>query len=235
MEDNNKINNNISDDLSDETDVIREGAKADCTDCDNNNCSYDCECNDACSINDKKVTELPVGKRVATAAIDLADIVCSAIFLMLVLFMFVFKYVTVVGNSMYPTLHNTDRLIITSLFYTPKQGDIVVIDVPNEDEPLIKRVIATEGQVISLDSETWTVYIDGVPLEENYEINKTSRPMYLGGLQFPYTVEKGKIFVMGDNRNDSKDSRMIGTIEVSKILGKVAFRLYPTEKIGTVK
>ena len=228
MEENNNKN---FDNVPDET-PITEGAAADCTDCKSN---LSCNLEGSCIVNDKKSVDQPVGKRVASAAIDLIDIVCSAIFLMLVLFMFVFKYVTVVGSSMYPTLHNTDRLIITSLFYSPKQGDIVVIDVPGEDEPLIKRVIATERQVISLDSETWTVYIDGVPLDEDYEINKTSRPMYVGGLEFPYTVEKGKVFVMGDNRNDSKDSRMIGTVDASKILGKVAFRLYPTDKMGAVK
>ena len=209
-----------------EDEPITEGAAADCT---------ECKADDTACYFDKPVNTPPLNKRVATAAVDLIDIVCSAIFLMLVLFIFVFKYVTVIGNSMKPTLHNQDKLIITSIFYTPKQGDIVVIDVPGEDEPLIKRIIATEGQTVTLDTEIWRVLIDGIPLEEDYQINITDRSMNEGVIIFPYKVEPGKVFVMGDNRNDSKDSRIIGAVDASKILGKVVFRLSPVKDIGIVK
>ena len=77
--------------------------------------------------------------------------------------------------------------------------------------------------------------IDGIPLEEDYQINITDRSMNEGVIIFPYKVEPGKVFVMGDNRNDSKDSRIIGAVDASKILGKVVFRLSPVKDIGIVK
>lgn len=210
---------------------ITEGRTADCTDCGSDpSCSFD-----QGRISPSRTKDTPVGRKLALAAIDIADVISSAVFLMLVLFMFVFKYVTVVGDSMKPTLENKDKLIITSMFYTPQQGDIVVIDVPGEDEPLVKRIIATEGQTIDLESESWIIYIDGKPLDEDYQINRTNKPMFIGTQTFPYKVETGKVFVMGDNRNESKDSRSLGTVDSSRILGKVVFRLYPSDSIGKVK
>ncbi|OGO89692.1 MAG: signal peptidase I [Clostridiales bacterium GWF2_38_85] len=174
-------------------------------------------------------------QRIVSSVIDLIDIICSAIFLMLILFIFVFKYVTVIGDSMNPTLHENDKLIISGMFYTPQQGDIIVIDEETESEPLIKRVIATEGQVVDIDPESWTITVDGVKLDEDYTINKVAGLMAVGSVQFPYTVEEGKIFVMGDNRNNSKDSRMLGALDVSQILGRVIVRVVPFDQMGKVK
>ena len=158
---------------------------------------------------------------------------------MIVLFLFVFRLVTVEGDSMRETLHNADRLVISDLFYTPKTGDIVVLNPESHtasDEPIIKRVIATGGQTVYIDYDNWEVYVDGNKLDEPYiEAMKLFHPES-GMLGSPvekyngeFVVDEGKVFVMGDNRNNSKDSRSAeyGEIGENRILGKVLFRLYP--------
>jgi signal peptidase I len=159
----------------------------------------------------------------------------------ILLFTFVVKFVTVSGSSMEQTLHNGDRLLISDIFYTPKNSDIVVVDVSgnlnlerdhgiSSSSPYIKRVIATEGQTIDIDPESWTVYIDGEPLDEPYVYHCNSSPMYIdpyGKITYPYTVSEDCVFVMGDNRNGSTDSRFIDEIHEDYILGKVIIRLLP--------
>lgn len=157
------------------------------------------------------------------------------------IFTFVVKFVTVDGTSMLQTFNSRDRLIISNIGYTPRQGDVVVVDVSHNSEtlgysaaaPYIKRVIATEEQVVNIDPFTWTVYVDGKPIEEPYVYHCDDRPMNMGFLRYPYTVPKGCVFVMGDNRNGSSDSRMLGAIENKYILGKAFLRLTP--KFGVIK
>ena len=141
------------------------------------------------------------------------------------------------GDSMLDTMHENDRYILSNLFYTPKQGDIIVFapdeSQQSEDEKLwVKRVIATEGQKVYINPEDNCVYIDDVKYEEPY----ITQPTYLGPIKDnPITVPKGQIFVMGDNRGISKDSRYIGCIDTRRIIGHVLFRVYPFNKIGTVQ
>jgi signal peptidase I len=152
---------------------------------------------------------------------------CYALALMILLFMFVFRYVSVEGDSMLYTLHDTDKLVISNLAYTPKTGDIVVVK--SSPKPLIKRVIAVGGQKVRIDYENWEVYVDDVKLNETYVRRiagvSMSRPPEAPIGEF--WVEEGKVFVMGDNRNNSKDSRELGQFSENDILGRVIFRVFP--------
>ena len=157
------------------------------------------------------------------------DIIVVLLVFMLV-YILCFRMVIVVGGSMYDTLVNGDRLILISnvLYRNPKAGDIVVAskDSFRDGECIVKRVIATEGQEVDIDFNNGNVYVDGVLLEEDYIYTPT---MLYEGVSFPLVVEEGCIFVMGDNRMDSKDSRSteIGLIDCREILGKAVFLLFP--------
>ncbi len=167
-----------------------------------------------------------------------------ALVLMIVLLLFVFRPVTVDGASMQHTLHHEDKLIISNLLYTPKTGDIVVINPEshdNDQEPIIKRVIATEGQTVFIDYENWEVYVDGVKLDEPYiqAMRKEYQAVFGEGvIMHPsevdlyngeFTVADGMVFVMGDNRNNSRDSRSAsyGEMSVNRVLGRVVLRVSP--------
>jgi signal peptidase I len=138
------------------------------------------------------------------------------------------------------TLQHGEKLLVLELFYTPKQGDIIVCqdDCPQLgfDNPIVKRVIATEGQTITMDPETWTVTVDGIPLEEDYVLYYPGRPMGDWDYGESYTVPEGYVFVMGDNRTGSWDSRddAIGPIDERYIIGKVIFRFAPFDSFGPV-
>ncbi len=183
-------------------------------------------------------------RSVLQAVYDYLEVFCYALATMMVLFLFVFRLVTVDGDSMRTTLTNGDKLIISNLFYTPETGDIVVINPENHgdaDEPIIKRVIATEGQTVRIDYENWEVFVDGQKLDEPYirdmmavEKQRWGKDTPMDGTNVPkykneFTVGENKVFVMGDNRNNSKDSRSreYGEMGVNRILGKVIFRLVP--------
>ena len=141
-----------------------------------------------------------------------------------------FRVVVVTGSSMYNTLIDGDYLLlISSTFYRqPQQGDIIVASKDSFDDgkPIVKRVIATEGQFVDIDFETGTVYVDGVALDEAYTYTKTTLDE---GVSFPLRVETGHVFVLGDNRNSSKDSRSpeIGQVDYREILGKAIFLFMP--------
>ena len=182
---------------------------------------------------------------------DWIEIFSSAFLTVILLFTFILRLVTVQGPSMQETLHEKDNLIISHLFFNPRQGDIVVIQVPNPQysTPIIKRVIATEGQTVDIDFETWAITVDGVTLNEpyvNYEYmagdsgERMLRYMKNDDIQLgslPLTVGAGKIFVMGDNRNHSSDSRSasIGQVDVRNVVGRVLVRVFPFDKFGVVK
>lgn len=146
-----------------------------------------------------------------------------------------FRNVVVSGSSMKNTLVNGDFLILVSntIYHEPKHGDIVVVSMESFDDgkPIVKRVIATEGQTVDIDFVTGTVYVDDKPLEESYTLSPTTTN---GGTEFPLEVEEGHIFVMGDNRNNSRDSRFveIGQIDEREILGKAVFLLVPGDPDG---
>lgn len=153
-----------------------------------------------------------------------------------ILFVFVVRLVGVDGESMLPTLHNNDYVLLESNFlYHPdrvKNGDIVVLNVPYyaEQGPIVKRVIATEGQTVDIDFQQGIVYVDGQALADEYTYCPTNAnwdPPY--ALEYPATVPEDCIFVLGDNRNGSTDSRFapVGMIDESCILGKVFLILLP--------
>lgn len=144
----------------------------------------------------------------------------------LLVFLLLFRVIVVSGDSMYSTLWDGDYLLLLSnvFYHTPKQGDIVVISKKSFDNgsPIVKRVIATEGQTVDIDFENGIVYVDGVALREDYINNLTVNPE---GVAFPLTVDEGCIFVLGDNRAVSKDSRNpeIGQIDKREVLGKAIY------------
>lgn len=145
-----------------------------------------------------------------------------------VVFMMFFKVVEVDGASMKPTLNESEKLLVYSLSYTPEQGDIIIVGSTNKDEPpLVKRVIATENQTVEVDYKTGKVSVDGKVLNEDY-ITEMSVPD-ANEVEYPYTVPKGCVFVMGDNRNESSDSRsrLIKAVDENHIAGKVIARIYP--------
>ncbi len=151
----------------------------------------------------------------------------SAILCSILIFVFVGRVIGVDGSSMLDTLHDTDKIIMSNLLYTPKYGDIIVLKTEAFGAtPLVKRVIATEGQTISIEFNTGEVSIDGRVIDEPYIRELTHEKLDYTG---PVFVPKGYVFVMGDNRNASTDSRsnLVGLVDTRQILGKVLFILIP--------
>lgn len=167
----------------------------------------------------------------------LHDIICILSVLLLV-FPLLFRVVQVYGTSMNRTLYDGDYLLLLSstIYREPKPGDIIVASKKSFEDgtPIIKRVIATEHQIVDIDFEEGVVYVDGIALEEPYTLEPTNLSE---GVTFPLEVKEGCIFVMGDNRNASKDSRspQIGQIDKREVVGKVLLLLIPgTNKEGSI-
>jgi signal peptidase I len=155
-----------------------------------------------------------------------------ALIICIIVFVFIFRIVDVSGDSMNPTLLNGDKLVVSDVFYKPKQGDIVIFRKDEyKAEALVKRVIATEGQTIEIDFDRGRVYVDGELLDEPYIAEPTHNQLDFQG---PQTVPEGCVFVMGDNRNASSDSRraQIGMVDERLIVGKVLLRVFPFDSIG---
>ena len=144
------------------------------------------------------------------------------------------------GESMNNTLQHGEMMLVWSLGYTPKQGDIVVLNKTTADflgnRAIVKRVIATGGQTVDIDYTTGTVYVDGVPLDEPYIREEMYLPYVSTMQQTHWVVPEGSIFVMGDNRNASTDSRddRLGTIDEDYVLGKVVLGLWPLSRVGAM-
>lgn len=191
---------------------------------------------------EKHTSEQPKLTRAQAVKSDLffwLQALVMALVVLILLFTFVGRIITVDGSSMLPTLHNKDVLLLRSIAYTPEQGDIIVLTKDFSgytNQPIVKRVIAVGGQTIRIDYEESKVYVDDVALDEPY----TNDPIMFrpgGKLNIDeITVPEGHVFVMGDNRNDSADSRHeeLGAIDNRYILGKAVMILLPFQNFGSL-
>ncbi len=180
-----------------------------------------------------EVQQQPISKN--QNMLEWYEALISAAVVLVLLFSFFFRIIQVDGSSMYPTLTDGDKLIVWGAGYTPDRGDVVIVDsYTSYGKPLVKRVIAKGGDTISIDYSVGTVTVNGEVLQEDY----LAEPTHLSyDVEFPYTVPEGTVFVMGDNRNNSLDSRSsgIGCIEETDILGKVLVCFLPFQNMGIVK
>lgn len=158
---------------------------------------------------------------------DWTKTILTALLVVIVILAFFVRIVNVKGGSMDVTLADADKLLVTSFLYTPKDGDIIIASRGQYlDEPIVKRVIAVEGDTLKIDFEKQEVYVNGELLDEPY----VSSPLKQGDAEIPSIIPEGKVFAMGDNRFDSLDSRYneVGLLNVSDIIGKAQFIVYPT-------
>ena len=177
-------------------------------------------------------TDEKKGKRIWMEIFEWVQALVIAVVIAMLLRTFVFTFVNVRGTSMVPTLQNNDVLIVWRLAYNPQPGDIVVFRPERyPDTPYVKRVIATAGQTIDIDTVSGQIIVDGQTLEEDY-IAEPNR--VFGNIGFPLTVPEDSIFCMGDNRNNSKDSRYtdVGPIPIDDVLGGAAMRIWPLDGFG---
>ena len=160
---------------------------------------------------------------------DWLQCIVTAVICGIFIFVFIGRVIGVDGTSMMKTLHHNDRVILSNLFYEPKNGDVIIFRAPTDkfgDKPLVKRVIAVEGQTIDIDFSTGDVFVDNVLQHEPYINEPTNRRLDFSG---PAVVPEGHVFVMGDNRNFSSDSRDagVGMVDTRYILGKVLMVVIP--------
>lgn len=175
------------------------------------------------------------GKQVDRGLYDWVQTLVCAVSAVVLIFAFGVRIVSVSGASMRETLQNGDKLLVVNrhLCGEYRQGDIVIFQRPDfeDGEQIVKRVIATAGQTVDIDFNAGAVSVDGEVLEEPY----TREPTWLDeGLEFPVTVPEGCVFVMGDNRNDSKDSRYVelGSVDTRHIIGRAVLIAIPGETVG---
>lgn len=158
----------------------------------------------------------------------------AVLLLCIAAFTFFFRPIAMPGDSMQPTLYDGDGLLVSRLLRDFQPGDIVAVQVESyKSEPLVKRVIAVAGQTVDFDFDAGVVYVDGSALKETYIFEPTRRA---GDFTEPVTVPEGCVFLLGDNRNNSVDSRsaLVGCVDARCILGKVVFRAWPLSAVGAI-
>ena len=187
-------------------------------------------------ITNQELPELTPQEKSRREIYDWIYCLSVALIICVVIFAFFIRLIDVRGTSMNPTLNNNDKMLVSGLFYEPKVGDVVVFkkDEYDPERALVKRVIAVEGQVINMDFDRGIVYVDGVPIEEDYIMEPTTNKIDFIG---PQTVPEGCVFVMGYNRNASTDSRKkeIGMVDTRLILGRAYAVVYPLSQVRTIK
>ena len=181
---------------------------------------------------------------------DWIEVFPAAVTIVVIMLSFIMRIATVRGHSMDNTLSDGQVLIMSDMFYTPKQGDIIVVQQNGGyfESPLVKRVIATGGQKLHIDFTNWEVTVDGKLIDEEYVkrgipgVSMDKEEYYSVYSSYfdetgNITIPEGYLFVMGDNRNESSDSRSIyvGLVRENEVLGKVVFSLLPLSKLGVVK
>lgn len=187
-------------------------------------------------------------RKIVTSILELIEIMSMSIVVVILVFTFIGRLSTVDGSSMNNTLTDGDRVIITNLFYTPQNGDIIVFQQADGyfKTPLVKRVIAKGGDTLRIDFSSWKVYVNGELVDEPY-VNKDmfnsmkSEDYFSVYKQYldvtgTMTIPEGYVFAMGDNRNHSSDSRYEGVklVSVNDIMGKLILRIAPISEFGKV-
>ena len=167
---------------------------------------------------------------------DWVQSLITALMICVTLFLFFVRVIDVSGDSMNPTLFDGNKMLVSDLFYKPKAGDVVIFkkDGYDPDKALVKRVVAVGGQTVNIDFDTGLVYVDGEPIEEPYTAELTWNKLDFMG---PWKVPEGSVFVMGDNRNASTDSRdkRIGNVDERLIIGKAYLVIYPVGELGWIR
>ncbi len=174
---------------------------------------------------DNEVVEKKRVKKDKLSVFEVFEAVVAAIVVVTFAFLFCFRVFNVEGGSMKPTLQPGDKVVVTTIGYTPKQGDIIVLSgAQGVNKPIIKRVIAVEGDTVDINFTTGIVTVNGK--EEHYADDLTTQQK---DIAFPLSVPDGTVFVLGDNRGLSLDSRSseVGCIDERMIVGKVLFRFFP--------
>ena len=183
---------------------------------------------DSLDTGDNKIVKSSKEERMRMELYDWLQCLVIAIICGILIFMFIGRPIGVEGKSMLQTFKHDDRVVISNLFYTPDNGDIIVFQSPSElfEYPLVKRVIAVAGQTVDIDFDEGNVYIDDVVIPEPYLTTVTSERY---NFVEPVTVPDGFVFVLGDNRNSSIDSRdnAVGLVDTRYILGKVLLVITP--------
>jgi len=174
--------------------------------------------------------ETETNKRQREALYDWVHMLVCSVVAAVLLFTFGIRLILVDGESMRETLQHQDTLLVINdwLCGNYEAGEIVILAKPTFEDgaPIVKRVIATAGQTVDIDFEIGAVYVDGKELHEDYIRELTLTPE---GVEFPITLEEDEIFVLGDNRNESSDSRHpdLGPIDTRYVLGRAVFLLVP--------
>ncbi|MCL2312978.1 MAG: signal peptidase I [Firmicutes bacterium] len=184
------------------------------------------------SIEKKNNGFIEKGSRASCFCYEWIELISQSLIFVVFALAFVFRIFTVQGKSMLNTLHNGDKIFVWKYNYTPNNGDVVVIrKYSMMNSPIVKRVIAVEGQTLSIDFESGSVNVDGKKINETY-IKDLTR--YQGDAEIPSVIPKGSVFVMGDNRQGSTDSRDIGPIPKEFIEGRAIYILYPFYRINSI-